>query len=59
MEIQKNNYDIFIYSEEDILFTKKNLNYWNKYKDKCINKNYNLGFLRVEVNKKKQKIIFI
>ncbi len=56
MEIQKNNYDIFIYSEEDILFTKNNLNYWNKYKDKCINKNYNLGFLRVEVNKKNKKL---
>jgi len=56
MEKQKNKYDIFIYSEDDILFTKKNLNYWMKFKDICTNKNYNLGFLRVEMNKKDKKL---
>ena len=56
MEKQKEKYDIFIYSEDDILFTKKNLNYWLKYKDNCLKNNYNLGFLRVEKNKKNKKL---
>ena len=48
---QKNKYDIFIYGEDDILFTKKNYYYWLKYKDECLSNNYNLGFLRVEKRK--------
>ena len=55
MKSQKNNFDIFIYCEDDILFNKKNLHYWLKYKDSCINNNYNLGFLRYEINKKNKK----
>jgi len=56
MESQKDDYDIFIYCEDDLLFTKKNFQYWLTHKDKCIQKNYNLGFLRVEVNKKNKKL---
>ena len=56
MESQKDNYDIFIYCEDDILFTKKNFKYWLAYKDQCIENNYNLGFLRTEVNKKNKKL---
>ncbi len=52
MEKQKNNFDIFIYCEDDLLFTKKNFNYWLKYKDIFLKNNYNVGFVRVEVNKK-------
>ena len=52
METQRNDYDIFIYCEDDLLFTKKNFKYWLSHKDKCIQNNFNLGFLRVEVNKK-------
>ena len=51
MEKKKNKYDIFIYSEDDILFTRKNLHYWLKYKDICISNNYNPGFLRYEISK--------
>lgn len=51
MKNQAYKYDIFIYSEDDILFSKKNLEYWLKNKDICIKNNYNLGFLRVEKNK--------
>ena len=46
MEKQKNKYDVFIYSEDKILFTKKNFRYWLEHKDLCIKNDYNLGFLR-------------
>ena len=49
METQKNNYDIFIYCEDDIYFSKKNFQYWINHKDICINNKYNLGFLRFEI----------
>ncbi len=49
---QKNSYDVFIYCEDDILFTNKNFNYWLKFKNKCLKNNFNLGFLRIEINKK-------
>tara|TARA_B100001175_G_C19489842_1_gene631989 strand:- start:1401 stop:2102 length:702 start_codon:yes stop_codon:yes gene_type:complete len=52
MKSQKNNFDIFIYCEDDILFDKKNFNYWLKHKNTCLKNNYNLGFLRFEINKK-------
>ena len=52
MKSQKNNFDIFIYCEDDILFDKKNFNYWLKHKNTCIKNNFNLGFLRFEINKK-------
>ena len=55
MKSQKNNFDIFIYCEDDILFDKKNFNYWLKHKNTCIKNNYNLGFLRFEINKKDKK----
>lgn len=53
MEKQKNSYDFFIYTEDDILFTKKNFEYWKKYKDQCLSNKFNLGFVRVEDNKRK------
>lgn len=56
MTLQRNKYDIFIYGEDDLIFTKKNLNYWQKYKDLCIDKKFNLGFLRVEKNKKNNNL---
>jgi hypothetical protein len=56
MEKQKDDYDVFIYSEDDIYFTKNNFKYWLKYKDKCISNYYNLGFLRVEKNRKDNKL---
>ena len=55
MEKQKNKFDIFIYCEDDILFTKKNFRYWLNYKDLCIQNNYNLGFTRYEI---KNRILY-
>ena len=49
---QINFYDIFIYGEDDLVFTKKNLNYWLKNRDTCLTNGFNLGFLRVEKRKK-------
>ena len=43
-----NDYDIFIYSEDDILIFNETFNYWLNYKDICFQNNYNLGFLRIE-----------
>ena len=54
---QRNKFDFFIYGEDDIVFNKKNFNYWLKYKDLCIRNNYNLGFLRVEKRAKDNKLI--
>jgi hypothetical protein len=50
---QRNSYDYFIYSEDDILFTKENFLYWKKYNYLCLKNNYNLGFVRVEDRKSK------
>jgi hypothetical protein len=52
MFLQRNEYDFFIFGEDEIVFSKNNFNYWLKYKNKCIKNNFNLGFLRVEIRKK-------
>ena len=51
MKKQKNLFDYFIYSEDDIIFKKRNFNAWFKLKDICIKNNFNLGFLRTEIKK--------
>lgn len=53
---QRNDYEIFIFGEDDIVFSKNNFKYWLKYKDDCIKNNFNLGFLRVEINKKNNQL---
>ncbi len=47
---KKREYDYYIYTEDDIYFTKKNFHYWIQNKDECIKNGYNLGFVRVEKN---------
>jgi hypothetical protein len=49
LEKQKNEYDIFIYIEDDILIPFKAIKYWLEYNEKLIEMNYNLGFLRIEI----------
>lgn len=56
MRSQKRDFDIFIYGEDDVIFSKINFKYWLKYKNICNNNNYNLGFLRTEVNKKSKQL---
>ena len=49
-------YDVQIYLEDDISFTNAAFNYWLKYKDMCMDYDYNLGFLRVEVDEDNNKL---
>jgi len=42
-------YDIFMYIEDDILVPNNAIDYWLKYNEILIEKNYNLGFVRIEV----------
>lgn len=48
MKEQVDDYDIFMYLEDDIGFPNEALSYWLNYKDLCLKHNYNLGFFRVE-----------
>ena len=37
-----------MYLEDDVLFAKKNFDYYKKWHEKCKRRNSYLGFLRVE-----------
>lgn len=45
---QKNDYDIFMYTEDDVLISNTAFQYWLTYSDRLIQQNYNLGFIRIE-----------
>jgi hypothetical protein len=47
---QRYDYDIFMYIEDDILVSSKTLDYWLTYNEKLIAFNYNLGFVRIELD---------
>ena len=49
LQKQQDEYDIFIYIEDDILVPYKAIKYWLEYNEKLIEMNYNLGFVRIEV----------
>ena len=49
LEKQKNDYDIFMYIEDDILVPYKAIKYWLNYNEKLIEMNYNVGFVRIEI----------
>ena len=49
LQQQQHDYDIFIYIEDDILVPYKAIKYWLEYNEKLIEMNYNLGFVRIEV----------
>lgn len=46
---QMSDYDIFMYIEDDILVPYTAVKYWLEHSEKLIQLNYNLGFLRIEV----------
>ena len=56
---QKNDYDIFMYIEDDILVPNKTIKYWLKYSGIVLNNKYNLGFVRIEKNLKNKEFIVI
>jgi len=45
---QLGQYDYYLYLEDDILFTRKNFEFYLKYHPICKKNNVHLGFLRVE-----------
>lgn len=45
---QRDEYDIFMYIEDDILVPYRAIRYWLRYNEKLIEMNYNLGFVRIE-----------
>ena len=49
LQQQRNEYDIFMYIEDDILVPYKAIQYWLEYNQILLEMNYNLGFLRIEV----------
>ena len=56
MKQQKDEYDIFMYIEDDILVPYKAIEYWLKYNEHLIDMNYNLGFVRIEVKNNEEYI---
>ena len=48
MNIQKNDYDVFVYLEDDTGVSNAAFQYWLKYKDIFKENNIDLGFARVE-----------
>jgi len=46
---QKDDYDYFMYIEDDILVPYTAIKYWLTNSDELIKLNYNLGFMRIEI----------
>jgi hypothetical protein len=49
MRDQRDEYDIFIYIEDDILVPRKAIDYWLERNEELISLGYNLGFVRIEM----------
>lgn len=49
---QKDDYDIFIYTEDDMLIPFTAIQYWLQYKSLLSSSRHNLGFLRIETDGK-------
>lgn len=45
----KDDYDVFMYLEDDILVPREAIDYWLQYAPLAKSRNYNLGFVRTEV----------
>jgi hypothetical protein len=56
LQQQRNEYDIFMYIEDDILVPYKAIQYWLKYNQKLIEMNYNVGFVRIETENNNEYI---
>jgi hypothetical protein len=48
MKVQKDAYDFFIYTEDDILIPPRAFQYWLDNKDALLKENFNLGFILTE-----------
>ena len=47
---QRDEYDVFMYLEDDVLVPANAIEYWIKYNPLLVPINYNLGFLRIETD---------
>ena len=56
LKTQKNYYDIFIYTEDDILIPFGAILYWLEYSKKLIKYGCNLGFVRIETKDNEEYI---
>jgi hypothetical protein len=54
---QRDEYDIFMYIEDDILVPTAAIEYWIAYKDKLLRNGFNLGFARIEVDEKGDEFV--
>ena len=54
---QVDDYDYFMYIEDDILVKKEAIEYWFHYKDRLIENGFNLGFVRVEVDENGEEFV--
>lgn len=54
---QRNDYDVFMYIEDDILVPCKAIDYWLEYHEPLIHKGYNLGFVRIEIDEQGEEYI--
>lgn len=52
MQSLKNEYDVFMYLEDDILVPRAAIDYWLEYAPMAASKNYNLGFVRTEISRR-------
>jgi len=56
LSLQRNQYDFFMYQEDDIFIPKNTFIYWLNNKDECLENNSNLGFLRIEIKNDEEYI---
>lgn len=49
---QDGQYDVYMYMEDDLMIPNTAIQYWIRYHKILNNKNYNLGFFRIEIDEK-------
>jgi hypothetical protein len=57
LKSQKDDYDIFMYVEDDILVPQSAIDYWIEYKNDLMFEECNLGFLRIEQDSNKKEFL--
>ena len=57
LKCQKDDYDYFMYVEDDILVKKNTINYYMEYNEELIASNNNLGFIRVEYDQNQNEYV--
>lgn len=57
IQSRANEYDVFMYIEDDILVPWSAIDYWLEYSPLLLSKNLNIGFLRIEKNLYNEEVI--